>query len=54
MENWKLKVRGRAEMKLSNAMRTPYYKRAVKVSNKLNQDERMIYYWLMTKYNANE
>ncbi|KAG6386901.1 hypothetical protein SASPL_152078 [Salvia splendens] len=54
VENWKLKVRGRAEMKLSNAMRSPYYERAVKVSNKLNQDERMIYYWLMTTYNTNE
>ncbi|XP_047947485.1 uncharacterized protein LOC125193683 isoform X2 [Salvia hispanica] len=27
-ENWKLKVRARAEMKLSDAMRSPYYERA--------------------------
>ncbi|KAL1569120.1 hypothetical protein AAHA92_00633 [Salvia divinorum] len=52
--NWKLNVRSKAEMKLSTALRSPFYERALKVSNKLNPDERMIYYWLMTTHNTNE
>ncbi|KAL1560468.1 hypothetical protein AAHA92_10675 [Salvia divinorum] len=54
MENWKMKVRSKAEMKITNALRSPFYERPVKVSNKLNPDERIMFYWLMTTYNTNE
>ncbi|KAL1545519.1 hypothetical protein AAHA92_22234 [Salvia divinorum] len=54
MENWKMKVRSKAEMKITNALRSPFYEREVKVSNKLNPDERIMFYWLMTTYNTNE
>ncbi|KAL1559298.1 hypothetical protein AAHA92_09655 [Salvia divinorum] len=41
-------------MKITNALHSPFYERAVKVSNKLNPDERIMFYWLMTTYNTNE
>ncbi|KAL1533776.1 hypothetical protein AAHA92_33617 [Salvia divinorum] len=46
--------RSRAEMKCSTALRSPFFERAVKVSNKLNPEERIMFYWLMTTHNGNE
>ncbi|KAG6421895.1 hypothetical protein SASPL_118454 [Salvia splendens] len=50
----KMNVRPKADLRWSNAFRSPFLERAVTVSCKLTPDERVMYYWLMTTYHGNE
>ncbi|KAG6391100.1 hypothetical protein SASPL_148849 [Salvia splendens] len=49
-----MNVRPKADLRCSNALRSPFLERAIKVSCKLTPDERVMYYWLMTTYHGNE
>ncbi|KAG6390351.1 hypothetical protein SASPL_148085 [Salvia splendens] len=44
----KMNIRPKADLRCSNALRSPFLERAVTVSCKLTPDERVMYYWLLT------
>ncbi|KAG6405922.1 hypothetical protein SASPL_133516 [Salvia splendens] len=50
----KMNVCSKAQMRCSNALRSPFLERAVTVSCKLTLEERVMYYWLMTTYHGND
>ncbi|KAG6436744.1 hypothetical protein SASPL_101646 [Salvia splendens] len=54
IQKLKMNVRPKADMRCSNALRSPFLERTVTVSCKLTPDERVMYYWLMTTYHGNE
>lgn len=50
----KMDVPRRTQRKVSNALRSPYAVRQVKLTNKLSQEETEAYYWILTTNTTDE